>query len=372
MKKFVILAAAVAAIAACTKSQVVYDDNDVEIGLSPVNYMTTKAGWYGPYSGAEYSDNEQFKVWAQYTSQDAGTQFRENTDDDLADSKYLDEVTFGKKDGTEVWGGTPVKYYWPRTGSLYFAGYSPADDTYVTDADYVFNTGGSKMSLTFTQGDYSYLNSLDAVASNRNYKMVDLMYFDVEPTTTSVSSGTSNVTFKHALSWVSFKVNCKAVCDKLFNIKSIEINDVSCKEIFTSGAGSPWMEPAWTANKESVKSFDIYENTTSDSKAILTSTDYLIVEGLLIIPQTVPTLTIEYEQKASEDQAFVLQNPVTVTISGAETSDNNPETVDNWEINKHYTYTLTLSADEILISPKVDNWELEEMNQVEVPNVTLP
>ena len=61
MKKFLILAAAVAAMAACTKSEVVYDDNDAEIGLSPVSYTTTKTV-YGPYEGTSYSQAEQFKI----------------------------------------------------------------------------------------------------------------------------------------------------------------------------------------------------------------------------------------------------------------------------------------------------------------------
>ena len=64
MKKLMILAAAVAAMAACTKSEVVYDDNDTEIALAPVNYMTTKMQ-YGPQggeSGTEYSASEEKNI----------------------------------------------------------------------------------------------------------------------------------------------------------------------------------------------------------------------------------------------------------------------------------------------------------------------
>ena len=53
MKKLLIMAGTVAAMAACTKGEVVYEDTSAEIGLSPVSYTTTKTV-YGPYEGTSY------------------------------------------------------------------------------------------------------------------------------------------------------------------------------------------------------------------------------------------------------------------------------------------------------------------------------
>lgn len=371
MKKVLFIAAAVAAMAACTKSEVVYDDNDAEIGLSPVNYMTTKTV-YGPYSAPNYNDDEQFKVWAEYTPNEPGTEFRANTNDIL--KTYLDEVTFAKKTELLVWGGHPNPYYWPKSGSLYFAGYSPAEISLDGDAEYEFNVGGSKMTLPgFTQNDYSGICCVEEIETNTNYKMVDLMYFDVKPSTESVNSTIPTVLFKHALSWVTIRVACAANFDELFKINKITLNDISFKETFTSGAGDPWNSPSWTANKSNVKDLVVYDaqfsdhaNVTTDDP-ILNHEKYLTVEGLLLIPQAVTSVEIEYEQKANVSQAFVPQNPKTVTLAGATTgSDQSQATINTWEIGKHYTYTLLMEANEILVYPQVDTWIPEIVNAIEV------
>ena len=136
MKKLMILAAAVAAMAACTKSEVVYDDNDVEIALAPVTKLATKVV-YGVYKNSWYTNTEKFNVFAQHTKDNPGTEWKSI---ELASSStYLSDVTFVARD-YEVWGGeTP--YYWPKTGSLFFAGYSPADVT--------ISESGNKPSYTF-------------------------------------------------------------------------------------------------------------------------------------------------------------------------------------------------------------------------------
>ena len=363
MKKLLFIAAAVAAMAACTKSEVVYDDTDVAIDLAPVNYKATKSVT-GPYTGNEYSDAEQFRVWAAYTSLDAGTEFRMNTEL----SVYLDNVVFGKKENSGVWGGTPVSYYWPKSGSLYFAGYSPADAT-VENAEYEFNTGSSKMTLTgFTQGAYSYVNSLDAIAQNTNYKMIDLLYFDVASDTKSVNSGTHPVLFKHALSWLTFRFRSAAGMDNLFKVNKITLNNVSTKETFTSGAGTNnWPAPVWTANNSAPESFVIYDanfNQTTAGDNVLVNGGFIPVEGILVIPQTAKSLTIEYEQKAAVDQPFVKQNPLTIELS--DVTDNSANKISSWEINKHYLYTITMSADEILIDPSIDLWENVDASDYEV------
>ena len=158
MKKVLFIAAAVAAMAACTKTQVVYDDADVEIGLSPVTYKSTKAPVYGPYETNSYNPAEKFNVFAVYTTQDKGTRFDALTADPTA---YLTDVTFATRNNT-VWGGSPTAYYWPKSGSLYFAGYSPSEvpQSSTTDITCSFTTDkGSVISIpNFLQGAYAYKN----------------------------------------------------------------------------------------------------------------------------------------------------------------------------------------------------------------------
>ena len=351
MKKLMILAAAVAAMAACTKSEVVYDDNDTEIALAPVNYMTTKTAIYGPYQGAQYQGPndtyDEFQVWAWYTTSRAGTDY--TSSEQTNSSEYLDNVKFGYKDNGEF-GGTP-DYYWPKSGSLVFAGYTPSGAT-VSSADYNFATTGCYLTLTdFEQGDYKYWNGTDWPLG---YKMVDLMYFDVEPTSKTVNGGVQSVSFKHALSWISFELACTDAFNELFKITEVTLNGVKNKETFTSGAGvSGWRIPQWTANSTG-SSIELYKN---DAGKELKNDDRLLIEGLLLIPQDVPTITIKYEQRASEDEIWAVQAPEIVKLAGAKENGEGSNVINKWEINKHYRYTLTLSADPIRISPKVSNWD---------------
>ena len=242
MKKFLILAAAVAAMAACTKSEVVYDDNDTEIGLAPVTQLATKIV-YGVYKNSWYTNTEKFKVFAQYTKDNPGTEWKSI---ELASSStYLSDVTFVARD-YEVWGGeTP--YYWPKTGSLFFAGYSPAEVLLSDLSDkpsYNFaNTGdGSYLTIPgFVQGNYKYTPG--AVASSfthpEGYTMVDLMYFDVNSYTKSVNNVETGhpVKFNHALSWLTFNINCEAGYDGIFEITKITLKNIKDCATFNSGEG---------------------------------------------------------------------------------------------------------------------------------------
>ena len=353
MKKLMILAAAVAAMAACTKSEVVYDDNDVEIALAPVNYMTTKTPIYGPYQGAQYQgpDNtyDEFQVWAWYTTSPAGTNY--TSSEQTGSSEYLDNVKFGYKDNGEF-GGTPTDYYWPKSGSLVFAGYTPSGAT-ISSEDYTFATTGCFLTLTgFEQGDYKYWSGTGVLPND--YKMVDLMYFDVEPTSETVNGGVQRVSFKHALSWISFELACTDAFNELFKITEVTLNGVKNKETFTSGAGvSGWEAPQWTANSTG-SAIELYK---VDEGKVLKNDDRLLIEGLLLIPQDVPTITIKYEQRASKDGNWTVQAPETVKLAGAKENGDDSNVINKWDINKHYRYTLTLSADPIRISPMVSNWE---------------
>ena len=347
MKKLMFLAAAVAAMAACSKSQVVYDDNDVEIGFLPVNYMNTKTV-YGPYDGTAYSDAEQFNVFAQHTTSPAGTAF--SAAENL--TPYLVDVTFGKK-SSGYWGGTQTPYYWPKTGSLYFTGYSPAGAV-KSSAIYNFTTtDGPRLTITdFQQGAYSI--------DKNDYAMVDLMYFDVHNTTQSANSGVHSVTFRHALSWLDFNFKCDVDgLNNLFQIQKVTLTLVSNKETFTSGYGdsnNKWPKPAWTANNTG-ESLVLYSAGQD-----LTTTNFEL-HDVLVIPQKIDgVLRIEYTQRAAAGTPAISQ-VAELKLTGGDGSNNN---TDSWLINKHYIYNITFSADEILLDPDIVSWDKAIVDNIEV------
>ena len=367
MKKFVILAAAVAAIAACTKSQVVYVDNDVEIGLSPVNYTTTKAQVPGPVEGTTYPRDEQFKVFALYTSSDVGTALSSSENR----TEYFSDATFTRRDNI-VWGGV-TPYYWPKTGSLYFTGYSPAEfilNEPSNKPSYSYDlTNGSKLKIPgFKQGAYKYT---DGTTTPSNYSMVDLMYFDIRPDDASVNNAGSTgvpVTFNHSLSWLTF--NFSTVYNDLnglFLITKVTLKNVSQVASFFSGSTTA-LVPEWV-DHTGAADIVLYDNTEDDSKGtnLLSYYDYsassgqkFTIDDVLVIPQKMAgytdktTLEIQYTQKANANSPEVAQTQ-SFRLTGGDGFHNalNKE----WLINRHYTYNITFSASEILIDPDVDVWQ---------------
>ena len=147
MKNLFIIAAAVAAMAACTKSSVVYDDSQNEIGFIPVPDVVSKANdKYGPIgtdgtgNTETYPTNETFGIFA-YHNNNAVADTEWNAFYPNA-SLYIDNKEFcHDNDKNSFVGRTPA--YWPKTGSLAFAGYSPWDMlndkvSYTADATPVF------------------------------------------------------------------------------------------------------------------------------------------------------------------------------------------------------------------------------------------
>ena len=342
MKKLMILAAAAAAMAACTKSEVVYDDNDVEIGLAPVSYMSTKAEQYGPVSGTDYPTDEHFGVFASHTTASAGDENFTAGTGTLSD--YLKNVEFKKYDTESVWKGV-AKYYWPKTGSLYFAGYSPFGIT-SDDEAYYFDRTSYKLTITnFSQGTYGYT---DGKTVNPYYEMVDLMWF--EATEESYNTGAPDVIFKHALSYLTFDIKTEDDYAGLFEIKSVTLKDVVRKGTFVSRDANSSYTPTWNPSDDSA---DKIPEMSLLGYAVPVTVDGLKIEDILLIPQSTTELEIVYTQKASKEQPAIEQVYKTKLTGG----ESDISTEENWLINKHYTYTITFKADEIKLTPKVENWK---------------
>ena len=231
MKKLIFIAAAVAAMAACTKSQVVYDDTENEIGIMPVSDKATKA-LYGPVKDAVYPEGESFGVFAQHSTAAAGETFATGSgelNDYLVNVEFVyDNTTASDADGKKWHGKTP--YYWPKTGSLYFAGYSPYSITAGT-RDYDFTRTAPKLTIAdFVQGAYNYKDgSATAPGGNASdsYQMVDLLWFDA--TASSANTGAPAVIFKHALSYITIKLDVSTGLDNLFYLKSVKLSDIEMK-----------------------------------------------------------------------------------------------------------------------------------------------
>ena len=318
MKKFLFSVLAVGAIVACTKSEVKYA-GETEIAFRPVASVATKANVMHAIDGTDYPAAETFKVYAYWKSDKvAGTDHSEFADA----AKYIDGKEFAKSvDGT-LWRGAEKPYYWPKTGSMVFACLSPADAP-------VTNITHNVVNDQFVFGYASPATTAETI---------DLMWTDA---TVSYNEKTAvpgvPVTFKHALSWITFKVKGDEVTSGgNFVINNLTINEVIPQGSFLS-AGREWQI---TGSPVDVTVFDGEKNLTTEP-VVIENVD----RGTLVIPQVNDTknykATIKYTNNLGDK---VIKEVVTVDLGKG------------WEIGKHYTYYITFTAKEILIEPHMEDW----------------
>ena len=345
MKKVLFIAAAVAAMAACTKTQVVYDDADVEIGLSPVNYKSTKVQ-YGPITGNTYPTSEDFGVFAVHTTSDAGTAYANDADANF--TTYLSGVKFVyKTDG--IWHGNP-SYYWPKTGSLYFAGYSPAgiDGT----VSYSFDKTNPSMTITdFIQGDYHYVDGSANTPAVDNYdnRMIDLMWFDVTRNSYNAQSETPAVTFNHALSRLRFVLQAGAGLNDLFTVTKVTLKNVRMQGTMSTASGQA---PTWNLSDQNITDIELW-----NTDKVLPVDQSFQIADVLVIPQETSFIEIEYSQKPYAGADESIKTKYSKQLTGGADVDNLSY---NWIYSRYYTYSIVFTADEIEIKPDVAPW-------VEVP-----
>lgn len=359
MKKILFAIVAVAAMSACTKTEVQYDKPISEIGFAPVARNITKAAL-----GVEdnvYPITQNIGIWSNY---DGNVDSEETVDYDTQFTvSYIEDKQFTYHSDTDPksWAGV-TPYYWPTNGSLVFAGYSmTAPATQGTNAAEV----GTSREYSFSSDELKingYTQSTDPANT------FDLLWFGRTKTSHNYRnmSKAVDVEFSHALAWITIKVvGTGSVLDddNVWGITSVVINNVANTGNVTcigSGANAAeWKNLGTQNNSITVWSVEGNDNTTKyNNSKKLTSTAASIEttpNGVLVIPQEPKNLTIKYIYKTPAGVLIEEESNVPLSLNGA-TSGDNPISNDhtNWQSGTHYTYTLTFRQSEILISPTVD------------------
>ena len=342
MKKLVFAALAIVAMAACTKSNVQYEQPG-EISLQPVTQKATKA----TSISTSYPTGEKFNVWAWWGSEEA------ESSSFGSPILYIDEGTFAKKGNS--WGGAPTPYYWPTTGSLLFAGYSPAEAQ--GTFKYVLNTE------TFTATQF--------IQPFHISETVDLMWFDVidesYDKTTMPDTGVP-ATFNHALAWLTFKFNLENDAPDNWRVKEVTLTGIENVSTFTAvkGQAPSWTTPTPTGDGR----MNVYTNATgvtiaktTDGTVLENTADASIEKGaVLVIPQSCTkddaSLEITYDLKNPAYKEGI-DNGATEYLFGQKVvlPLNGNNVGDAWNVGTHYIYNIVFGANEILIAPEVTAWD---------------
>ena len=435
-------------LASCVQEAVVYDDAVAEIGFSPVAGMATKA-LPGAVDGPDDSDfdYETIGIFAYHKITGTSQNWEDfyNAEDAGSLVTYIDGEPFAKPADGNYWAGGAnaldieitrkgraltanvsapadeykhMPKYWPKTGYLAFAGYSPyyrleiskAEDgelTYgtstplsdVTDVKYIVDEHHPHLSIEgFEQGRFVWEKD-DHWATNET---LDLMWFDVNDQNTAnslttpgigVSESAVPVKFNHACAWIDFNFRAKdETADGKFVILKAELSNVYWKGDFSSdmaeGESAP-ESPGWT-KLDGLRNITLYYNIGSgDSSSegdwgekfnFITLDDYFRIGGMMTIPQNISktvggasmhsVLTVYYKQltsdtayEAAEDKYYkgTKEYDETSTLySGTPLTEVFTYSFDGqarWEMGKHYVYDIVFGLNEILVSPSVTEWD---------------
>lgn len=323
MKKSLIIALGAIALVACTKTSVSYEQTG-EIGFAPVvRKNSTKAAVVGTTF-----PEQNIKVYGYYdNSMPVNSDYAANK----FAVEYLPGVEFAKKGAN--WAGATTPYYWPKTGSMLFAGYSPVDFGGVT-----FSLASNKFSVAeCPQPEFSATK--------------DLLYAGYGK---SVLSGPVAMTFSHALSWVTVKA--KAAAANQIKITNIEFVGLAAK-------GSSAGLPMWTTT--GTKEITVFD----PEAAYEVPAEVTLVESRpncgLVFPQTLnddAKIIVSYEMNNGADQWFA-QAPFVQKLNLL-TTNSGADPINKWEAGKHYTYIINFSKiegepgseNEIKINPSITDW----------------
>ena len=331
MKKIILALAAVAALAACSKSDVAYEVNE-EIGFLPVTENMTKA----MMTGTTFKTSEEFNVWAYYKPVPAGS-VGAWIGDASTPQTYIEDKTFAYNSVVRKWAGKANPYFWPKNGSLVFVGYYPSTLKNSVNHDLATQT------MTFTDISESRVDDTGYTE--------DIMYFNMTP---SCSNGAVAAEFKHALSWISLLlVKDSDTSDQA----TITVNKVEFTEVNPTGDAKVVAQQTinWVVDG-TARTVDILEGTP-----VVLRKDNTTIQSYqpLFIPQNMDgDLVVEYEIKSADGSKFT--EVKTIALSGMKDSNNTSLT--KWLPAKHYTYTITIGTEQILIDPTVAAWENVTVN----------
>ena len=335
MKKILFSLLAIGALASCAKTSEVESDG-IEIKLTPITKLQTRANFFGAVEGNAYPTIEDFDVYAYWKEVEPGNMFTDGLLYIQSDQEENSGAVFTNRG--EYWGGA-MKYFWPKVGSLRFAAYSP-----------------SHLNVMHSQVDdvYSISNYEQPAETDKTWE------FLVAPSTPSYSMMTESekvtLDFKHALSWITLKVKAQdAYAAQAFEIKKVTINNVNTKADFSAKMGDGIQYEEWS-NQNTPAPVVVFEGSQMVTET-LTNIE-TNAKGTVIIPQNTTDVTIDFVQHGVNGTTTLPTTSLTLKL------DLQPQGTP-WVPGKHYNYKLIFGLNEILIKPTVSDWvevNLDEQN----------
>ena len=347
MKKIFFSLVAIAALAACSKSEVQYEPAG-EIAFAPIASNVTKsvAGYDGDTFDGVFPTDVNLYVFAN-ASNDEGTAW---TDPYFANALFKWDAAKGVEDvqGTVATEGAYAGYptrYWPNVKTLKFAGYSDACN--VSDLTPTMNSDLSALTIE------SYVQDNTKTAEGAN----DLMWFPCDGTAYDKTANEIAASMKHACSWITIKVAGDAVTSDNWTLNSLVVTDLVHSGSVVCGATTA----TWTL--DTAKADEDYYNADT------TFTDeYLKYEknanNFIVLPQEPTNLEVNYTYVSDNRGTVDTADDITLTETKSVSLDYDTAGT-AWQSGVHYIYNVKITATEILIDPVVVDWTNYTGNDIE-------
>lgn len=348
MKKVVLLLAAAATLAACSKTEVTpvasNEDSEISFNVAP----RTKALADGQ---SEFSHKNVFASYAYFLTN--GEQWPGHQG-----SLYIDNALIsydGDKEKDNAHEGkwhAGTTYYWPKSeqSSLTFFAWSKnTGDLDLTDAKVECDPADG---IKFT--NYN-------VVKNQN---VDLLVADVaanqqKNAQTYLHTGVPTL-FRHKLTYVIFRIKtAQKYANKTFELQSIKFKNINTTGDYSQKASNTtdhfgsWDVLDATADQ-------VYTTAKTPITSEMTNLDG-VADQKFYLPQTFADAV---DQPTAENNDVIeIVYTITTTEGNSVTTEKVTKYVSakkafgDWQINKKYTCNVTLSLDEILWDPAVQDWD---------------
>ena len=344
MKKYLFLAALVGVVfTSCVRNEEFAPKTQKEISFEVANYVqSTRVGAF-----------DKTQSFGAYVWHNDGTTLT-LMNSDVAEVSYSDPN----------WVPNPT-LYWPTTGSVDCQAYYPTSLKPTMDA----------AGLTLTYPTYTVLNVAEDTTS---YPTHDVKYANRAhryKANESYEGFTGIPTlFNHALAKLNFKVALSDEENLSDVVWTAEVTKITVEGVYNKGeleltttvptgtdkAQSNWTLPSpaiWTKVGDTQAAPRNWEGTVS-----LTETDngvnaktFDAGETYYVLPQAI----------VNDGQKGTITYSLTQTVGGVSTTTNHTKPfnfygkgLDNWEMNKNITYTLTIvpQTNKILFAPAVSDW----------------
>lgn len=335
MKKFFFIAAmASVAFVSCVKNDPapsVTEQQEIVFAAPVVGTATKVNGAIG----TTYNTDEAFDVWCVYNTADIT---------EWGGTPYFSDVKATYSSTVNGW-GLEDKYYWPATGELSFVALSPSiENKTAYDQANGFNV------KAWSQGasENAIVDLMYSDMSLNNEKATFVPGPDNDDDATYKYDGV-DIMFHHALSYIAFKIKTSADYSATTSFK---LNEISLSGIYTTGeftqkATDPWVEET--------SAVGVYVAYTNDAGLSFTSTavaaDAAAGKEMILLPQAL----LENQQKVTIK--YQISTDSTTWLDQEQTVDLKNMTVEEWQMGKKYTYTISIGMYEIYFDPAVTDWD---------------